>query len=100
MGEAKRRYEATDACETTMTRRFACECACQTYPGNQGVCATFQEGSNGRCVYCDHERGCQVELEEATARRIEMKVEANIPVSVPEWNLYVRWKKTCATLIH
>lgn len=46
-------------CETTQTERYynpACKCA--TYEDNLGPCNEFEQGSNGRCVYCDHEKGC------------------------------------------
>jgi hypothetical protein len=50
-------------CETTMTERFSNpDCTCPTYPGNLGPCASFEEGSNGRCVYCDHERVCHAKI--------------------------------------
>ena len=34
------------------------DCKCPTYPGNLGPCAKHTKGSNGRCVYCDHELNC------------------------------------------
>lgn len=46
-------------CETTLTERFVNpECRCPTYPDNLGPCATFEQGANGRCVYCDHLECC------------------------------------------
>lgn len=45
-------------CETTGTPRLPCAMHCGTYPGNLGPCETFEEGSNGRCVYCDHGKQC------------------------------------------
>lgn len=58
-------------CETTGTERFEnTNCKCPTYMGNLGPCRTFEEGSNGRCVYCDHEIECHRELE--TDRRDDM----------------------------
>lgn len=52
-------YQSQGLCETTSTERFAnSRCVCATYPGNLGPCAGFEAGSNGRCVYCDHENGC------------------------------------------
>lgn len=57
-GGALRAYPATDACATTGTPRFATTCDCLTYPDNWGCCATFEAGSNSRCVYCDHGEPC------------------------------------------
>jgi hypothetical protein len=47
-------------CETTMTPRLPRELCgnCGTYPDNLGPCASFEEGANGRCVYCDHALAC------------------------------------------
>lgn len=46
-------------CETTLTERFENpNCKCKTYIGNLGPCRDFLAGSEGRCVYCDHERSC------------------------------------------
>ena len=46
-------------CDTTMTERFANPlCKCATYPANLGPCRDFEEGANGRCVYCDHDKIC------------------------------------------
>ena len=43
-------------CATTMVERFENpDCRCSTYDGNLGPCALFHRGSNGQCVYCDHE---------------------------------------------
>jgi hypothetical protein len=47
-----------DACDSTSVRRFAQTCACPTYASNWGPCGGFEQGSNGRCVYCDHEKAC------------------------------------------
>lgn len=32
-------------------------CQCSHVP-DLGACPTFEQGSNGRCVYCDHAEGC------------------------------------------
>lgn len=46
-------------CETTLTERFEVkDCKCPTYTENLGPCVTFEEGANGRCAYCDHEKAC------------------------------------------
>lgn len=45
-------------CATTLTERLPKKCLCPTYEGNLGVCRTWEEGGNGRCAYCDHERHC------------------------------------------
>jgi len=46
-------------CSTTYTERFeAKQCNCETYKGNLGPCKEHEEGSNGRCVFCDHELVC------------------------------------------
>ncbi len=46
-------------CEMTLTERFYNpSCQCRTYPNNLGPCETFEEGSNGNCVYCDHNLEC------------------------------------------
>lgn len=46
-------------CDTTSTPRFFNPaCKCPTYAGNLGPCKTYEEGGNGRCVYCDHEAVC------------------------------------------
>ena len=54
-------------CETTNTERFfnvwcAGSLRCPTYPENLGPCKTFEEGSNGRCVYCDHLLKCHQQI--------------------------------------
>lgn len=49
-------------CETTLTERFEVEnCECNTYEGNLGPCATFLEGANWNCVYCDHSEKCHAQ---------------------------------------
>jgi hypothetical protein len=47
-------------CDTTMTPRLPMTLClgCGTYPGNLGPCEEFEEGGNGRCVYCDHALAC------------------------------------------
>lgn len=60
-------YPAMDACDVTGTRRFATTCNCPTYAGNGGSCATYEQGSNGRCVYCDHSKDCHVHPAAQTA---------------------------------
>ena len=52
-------YDA-GVCDTTMTTRYETDCDCDTYPENMGVCRTWEAGGNGRCAYCDHEKGCHV----------------------------------------
>ncbi len=55
---------AQGPCETTGTMRFKNPlCKCPTYQGNLGPCIDFEEGGNGRCVYCDHEKGCHDQLD-------------------------------------
>jgi hypothetical protein len=50
-------------CETTSTPRFFnALCECKTYAGNLGPCLTWEEGGNGRCVYCDHDEQCHLIL--------------------------------------
>lgn len=34
-----------------------CDCGCCHYP-DLGACPTFEQGMNGRCVYCDHGEEC------------------------------------------
>lgn len=47
-------------CATTNTERYQnTDCRCPTYPNNLGPCLNHEQGSNGRCVYCDHELTCQ-----------------------------------------
>ncbi|MGH3428565.1 MAG: hypothetical protein ACRDQZ_13520 [Mycobacteriales bacterium] len=41
---------APQRCETTATPRFNVGCVCATYKRNLGPCATWEEGSNGRCA--------------------------------------------------
>ena len=50
--------EALPRCEVTDTPRKPCALNCGTYPGNLGPCETWEEGANGRCVYCDHGKQC------------------------------------------
>ena len=52
-------------CETTLTERFRYDdCTCETYPGNLGPCATFEEGADpDRCVYCDHVVECHAAVQ-------------------------------------
>ena len=52
-------------CETTMTPRllfslifYRVGSGCAAYPGNLGPCESFEEGMNGRCVYCGHSILC------------------------------------------
>jgi hypothetical protein len=55
--------ESQGLCDATMTERFLNPmCVCDTYEGNLGPCKTWEEGSNGRCVYCDHNRMCHINL--------------------------------------
>jgi hypothetical protein len=49
-------------CDTTGTPRLAKHCNCPTYEDNWGPCFTFEEGSNGRCVYCDHTKECHADV--------------------------------------
>jgi hypothetical protein len=60
-------------CETTLTERFKFSgCQCGTYEGNLGPCKSWEEGSNSRCVYCDHTLKCHNALiEEQRARVVE-----------------------------
>jgi len=51
-------HPATDACATTQTPRFRRVCRCPTYLANWGACDECIVGSNGRCVFCDHEQAC------------------------------------------
>jgi hypothetical protein len=49
-------------CDTTLTERFAySKCRCGTYPDNLGPCKTYEPGE-ARCVYCDHNEECHIEL--------------------------------------
>ena len=62
---ASMRYRVSQGlCATTLTERFANPtCRCDTYSGNLGPCATFEEGTRvGYCVYCNHEQGCHDEI--------------------------------------
>lgn len=60
-------------CETTMTPRLPVTYCidyrwgegCGTYKGNLGPCEKFEEGMNGRCVYCDHHTLCHPTVEAA-----------------------------------
>lgn len=53
-------------CDTTNTPRlpntfcmqYRIGSGCGTYEGNLGPCEAFEEGANGRCVYCDHALCC------------------------------------------
>ena len=50
-------------CDTTATPRYEnTACKCPTYPENLGPCLVFEAGSNGRCVYCDHEFYCHMAI--------------------------------------
>lgn len=66
-------------CETTSTPRLPCALRCGTYPGNLGPCETWEEGGNGRCVYCDHGKQChagaQALLDERGARGLLVSAE-------------------------
>jgi hypothetical protein len=56
--------EQPQRCETTGTMRYSNPlCKCPTYAGNLGPCDGFEEGGNGRCVYCDHTNNCHKELD-------------------------------------
>lgn len=61
-------YPASPACDFTSTERFSVICDCPTYEGNAGVCDTYEEGGNGRCVYCDHTKRCHKVLQELKIR--------------------------------
>lgn len=39
------------------TRGERCQCGCCHAP-DHGACDDFEEGANGRCVYCDHGERC------------------------------------------
>lgn len=54
-------------CDTTGVRRYAITCICATYADNWGVCADWERGGNGRCVFCDHEKACHSKRRPATA---------------------------------
>lgn len=60
-------------CDTTNTpRRFNPLCICDTYEENLGPCldgvASYEEGMNGRCAYCDHTLHCHGQ---PTVRQLE-----------------------------
>jgi hypothetical protein len=55
-------------CDTTMTPRVARHwCVCVVRTDELGPCRHWEQGANGRCVYCDHEEYCHVMLEAAAA---------------------------------
>src|ERR1043166_4331515 len=57
-------------CDTTMTERFDVGgCDCPTYEGNLRPCAIYLQGSNGRCVYCDHTEPCHAKVTAATEEK-------------------------------
>jgi hypothetical protein len=60
--------EPLPLCETTNTPRLPCALRCGTYPGNLGPCETWEEGGNGRCVYCDHGKQCHALSADQTPR--------------------------------
>lgn len=79
--------EPQGRCDTTMTERFVNPlCRCSTYAGNHGPCMTYEVGGNAfKCVYCDHNAICHIELltaENAALRarveRLEALVEAGL----------------------
>ena len=41
----------------------SCDCGCTHIIGfnDSGPCRDFEQGRNGRCVYCDHSRACHDE---------------------------------------
>jgi len=43
-----------------MSEHKHCECGCSHVIGlnDNGPCATFEKGANGRCVGCDHSEEC------------------------------------------
>lgn len=77
--DAERRVEpySQGRCETTGTvRYFNPWCKCPTYPDNLGPCAEWEEGGNGRCVYCDHTLVCHAQLLEY---RPELDAASRLP---------------------
>lgn len=84
-GKLMRTYPAVHACGITLTPRFEVTCDCPTYASNAGVCKTFEAGSNGRCVYCDHTRYCHVMF------RLEWLTEP--PAEIARKKIYDLWKR-------
>ena len=41
-----------------LAARAPARCCAHEHQTDTGVCATFERGTNGRCVYCDHEEKC------------------------------------------
>jgi hypothetical protein len=40
-----------------LTLQEKCECGC-CHAEDYGACDTYEQGMNGRCVYCDHSEAC------------------------------------------
>ena len=71
-------------CETTLTERYANpKCICGTYPDNLGPCLTFGINAAGRCVYCDHDARCHLDVA-ATALQSAAAREAKLRAIVTE----------------
>jgi hypothetical protein len=67
-------------CETTGTiRYFNPWCKCPTYPDNLGPCAGWEQGGNGRCVYCDHDLACHAKLLEYRPEVTEAAAQKPLP---------------------
>lgn len=72
-------------CETTQTPRLPLTFCidlkwgggCGTYVGNLGPCEYFEEGMNGRCVYCDHHDLCHPS--KSTIERLVKGLNAILP---------------------
>jgi hypothetical protein len=84
---------AAQRCDVTQTLRYAIgKCSCPTYDGNLGPCATWEEGANRRCVYCDHDKDChlgvaadlQRQLDEARRERDAFKQAIGVPEGTPQ----------------
>lgn len=61
-------------CKVTGTPRFLNPlCKCPTYADNLGPCLDYEQGANGRCVYCDHEKLCHDQLDQQKTRLVVMQ---------------------------
>lgn len=64
--------EELKLCDTTSTPRVAAHwCMCVDRTDMMGPCLTWEEGSNGRCAYCDHDRYCHQMLKAARGENLD-----------------------------
>ena len=92
--------EVLPLCDVTQTPRRPCAMNCGTYPGNLGPCEIWEEGHNGRCVYCDHGRNCHPATAPIAFQNSEaaaQPLDANCPCGPVQFPDGLRHRFDCPT---